>query len=242
MNRRLAQTPLQRQYCNSMRAKLFISIFFFAVTALAQRHPFTFEDMMKLKRVDEPVPSPDGKWVAFSATDVDLEANTKISHLWIVPANGGETKRLSETPTHEERPRFSPDGKKLIWTSKATDPTQIWMCDFNSDSGTLAGKPHQVTNLSTGADGAIWSPDGKNIVFVSAVYPDCKDDACNKQRDDQRAKSKVKAKIFTRLFYRHWNAFTEFKRSHLFVQSVEAGVSGAESNGTAAGRGSAPVT
>src|SRR5207237_10425481 len=69
------------------------------------KHPFTFEDMMKLKRVDEPVPSPDGKWVAFSATDVDLEANTKISHLWIVPASGGESKRLNETPNHEERPR-----------------------------------------------------------------------------------------------------------------------------------------
>jgi len=189
-------------------------------------HPFTFEDMMKLKRLDEPVPSPDGKWVVFSATDVDLEANTKISHLWIVPASGGESKRLSETPNHEERPRFSPDGKRLIWTSKATDPTQIWMCDFSSESGQLDGKPHQVTNMSTGADGAIWSPDGKNIVFVSAVYPDCKDDACNKQRDDELKKSKVKAKIFTKLFYRHWNAFTEFKRSHLFAVSVDANLTG----------------
>src|ERR1700730_9573124 len=137
-----------------------------------QKHPFTFEDMMKLKRVDEHVPSPDGKLVVFSATDVDLEANTKISHLWIVPATGGESKRLNESSTHEERPRFSPDGKRLIWTSKATDPTQIWMRDFDSGSGTLVGKPHQVTNISTGGDGAIWSPDGKNIVFVSAVYPD----------------------------------------------------------------------
>jgi len=198
--------------------------FVFAVSAPAQnaKHPFTFEDMMKLKRVDEPVPSPDGKWVVFSTTDVDLEANTKISHLWIVPASGGESKRLSETPNHEERPRFSPDGKRLIWTSKATDPTQIWMCDFNSDSGALVGKPHQVTDISTGADGGIWSPDGKNIVFVSAVYPDCKDDTCNKQRDEELKKSKVKAKIFTRLFYRHWNAFTEFKRSHLFVVSADA--------------------
>src|SRR5205807_8563280 len=100
-------------------------------------------------------------------------------------------------------------------------------------SGQLVGKPHQVTNMSTGADGAIWSPDGKNIVVVSAVYPDCKDDACNKQRDGELKKSKVKAKIFTKLFYRHWNAFTEFKRSHLFVvnadSSVEAGVSPATS-------------
>src|SRR5262249_7736845 len=200
----------------------------FATSLFAQsaKHPFTFEDMMKLKRVQEPVPSPDGKWVVFAAEDVDLEANTKIAHLWIVSANGGESKRLNETPNHEERPRFSPDGKRLIWTSKATDPTQIWMCDFNFDSGTLVGKPHQVTNISTGADGGIWSPDGKNIVFVSAVYPDCKDDGCNKQRDEELKKSKVKAKVFTKLFYRHWNAFTEFKRSHLFVQSVEAPVSG----------------
>jgi dipeptidyl aminopeptidase/acylaminoacyl peptidase len=191
----------------------------------SQKHPFTFEDMMALKRVGAPVPSPNGKWVVFDCEDVDLAANTKISHLWIVPASGGESRRLNPTPNHEERPRFSPDGKRLIWTSKATDPTQIWMCDFDPEAGQLVGKPHQVTSISTGADGAIWSPDGKNIVFVSAVYPDCKDDACNKQRDEELKKSKVKAKIFTRLFYRHWNAFTEFKRSHLFVVSADADAS-----------------
>jgi len=215
--------------------KLLVAILSLASSALAQnaKHPFTFEDMMKLKRVGGPVPSPDGKWVMFDCVDVDLEANTKISHLWIVPASGGDSRRLNPTPNHEERPRFSLDGKRLIWTSKATDPTQIWMCDFDLNAGALVGKPHQVTNISTGADGGIWSPDGKNIVFVSPVYPDCKDDACNKQRDEELKKSKVKAKIFSRLLYRHWNAFTEFKRSHLFViaadATVEAGVSPAPS-------------
>jgi dipeptidyl aminopeptidase/acylaminoacyl peptidase len=216
----------------------FAALLLLATSVLAQtpsqKRPFTFEDMMKLKRVGPPVPSPDGKWVVFDCVDVDLEANTRISHLWIVPASGGESRRLNPTPNHEERPRFSPDGKRLIWTSKATEPTQIWMCDFDSGGGVLLGKPHQVTEISTGADGGIWSPDNKNIVFVSAVYPDCKDDACNKQRDEELKKSKVKAKIFSRLFYRHWSAFTEFKRSHLFVQSVEAPVSGA-GNQTAAG-------
>src|SRR3954454_11424235 len=216
--------------------KVFLLVIFALTTSvLAQvaKHPFTFEDMMKLKRVGAPVPSPDGKWVVFDCEDVDLEANTKISHLWIVPANGGEARRLTPTSNHEERPRFSPDGKRLIWTSKATDPTQIWMCDFDTNAGAIVGQSHKVTNISTGADGGIWSPDGKNILFVSAVYPDCKDDACNKKRDEELKKSKVKAKIFTRLFYRHWNAFTEFKRSHLFVISgdttVEAGVSHAQS-------------
>ncbi|PYK49749.1 MAG: S9 family peptidase [Verrucomicrobia bacterium] len=227
-----------------MKALLTLSLFI-ATAAFAQtsspsaKHPFTFEDMMALKRVGAPVPSPDGKWVVFDCEDVDLAANTKISHLWIVPASGGGSRRLNPTPNHEERPRFSPDGKRLIWTSKATDPTQIWMCDFDPEAGQLIGKPHQVTSISTGADGGIWSPDGKNIVFVSAVYPDCKDDACNKQRDEELKKSKVKAKIFTKLFYRHWNAFTEFKRSHLFVipadaiaetTTVEAGVSPAPSS------------
>jgi dipeptidyl aminopeptidase/acylaminoacyl peptidase len=224
-----------------------LSTFAFMLLALAtasaqspqQKHPFTFEDMMKLKRVGAPVPSPDGKWVVFDAEDVDLEANTKISHLWIVPATGGESRRLNPTPNHEERPRFSRDGERLIWTSKATDPTQIWMCDFDTNAGALVGQPQQVTNIATGADGGIWSPDGKNIVFVSAVYPDCKDDACNKQRDEELKKSKVKAKIFTRLFYRHWNAFTEFKRRHLFVVRadaiVAAAVSAAEPNKQALG-------
>src|SRR6266487_2775990 len=221
--------------------KIFAAIaFVVAASCIAQtpsqKHPFTFEDMMKLKRVGAPLPSPDGKWVVFDCQDVDLAANTKVSHLWVVPARGGESRRLNPTPNHEERPRFSPDGKRLIWTSKATDPTQIWMCDFDANSGTLVGKPHQVTTISTGADGAIWSPDGKNIVFVSAVYPDCADDGCNKQRDEELKKSKVKAKIFSRLFYRHWNAFTEFKRSHLFVipagATVEAGVSPALSPGS----------
>src|SRR5437868_9616641 len=210
-----------------------LSSFAFMLLALAtasaqsppQKHPFTFEDMLKLKRVGAPVPSSDGKWVLFDAEDVDLEANTKTSHLWIVPANGGESRRLNPTTNHEERPRFSPDGKRLIWTSKATDPTQIWMCDFEPESGQLVGKPRQVTSISTGADGAIWSPDGKNIVFLSAVYPDCRDDACNKQRDEELKKSKVKAKVFTRLLYRHWNAFTEFKRSHLFVVPADSDAS-----------------
>src|SRR5687767_8619388 len=217
-----------------MHWKILIASFTLAGSLLAQpapspaagaKRPFTFEDMMKLKRVGGAVPSPDGKWVVFDAVDVDLEANTRISHLWIVPATGGEARRLNQTPNHEERPRFSPDGKRLIWTSKATDPTQIWMCNFTPESGGLDGQPRQVTNISTGADGGIWSPDGKNILFVSSVYPDAKDDAENKRRDEEIEKSKVKAKIFTKLLYRHWSAYTEFKRSHLFVVSADANAS-----------------
>ena len=81
--------------------KILILSLALAGSALAQptpspsaKHPFTFEDMMKLKRVGAPVASPDGKWVVFDAQDVDLEANTKVSHLWIVPSQAGEARRL----------------------------------------------------------------------------------------------------------------------------------------------------
>src|SRR5580700_12111498 len=64
----------------------FLVLIAFAFPAVVQaKHPFTFEDMMKLKRVGDPQVSPDGKWVIFSVVDVDLEANTKTPHIWIVP-------------------------------------------------------------------------------------------------------------------------------------------------------------
>ena len=137
------------------------------------KRPMTFEDLMAVKRVGEPVPSPDGKWVVFDAVDVNLEANTKRNHLWIVPAAGGESRRLNPGSNNDEsRPRFSPDGQRLIFTAKAGDAPQVWMVGFDTDAGALHGPAHPLTALSTGADGAIWSPDGKNVVFVSSVYPD----------------------------------------------------------------------
>src|SRR5205823_14543340 len=105
-----------------------------SVFAQNVKHPFTFEDMMKLKRVGAPVPSSDGKWVVFDCEDVDLEANTKTSHLWIVPGSGGESRRLNQTPNHEEGPRLSPYGKHLTWMSKATDPSQTLTCESDADA------------------------------------------------------------------------------------------------------------
>src|SRR5207245_252076 len=64
---------------------LALSVGFVPAVHAQAKHPFTFEDMMALKRVEEPVPSPDGKWVLFAAVDVDLKANTKTPHVWVVP-------------------------------------------------------------------------------------------------------------------------------------------------------------
>jgi dipeptidyl aminopeptidase/acylaminoacyl peptidase len=174
--------------------------------------------------VNEPVVSPDGKWVAFSAHEIDLQANTKTPHLWVVPLAGGEARRLTSGEKGEDRPRWSPDGKHLAYISPKENGSQVWIVGFNSERGTLEGDSKRITDISTEADGELWSPDGKNIVFVSEVYPECPDDACNKARRDELEKSKVKATIFTHLFYRHWSHYTAGKRSHLFVVPAEGGV------------------
>jgi dipeptidyl aminopeptidase/acylaminoacyl peptidase len=191
--------------------------------AQSQR-PFTFEEMMQLKRIGEPTVSPDSTWIGFSAVDVNLDANTKTPHLWIVSVAGGEARRLTPaTGAGEDRLRFSPDGKHIMFEATRDGASQIWVQDFDASSGTLTGEPRQVTNISTEASGGLWSPDGKSILFVSSVYPDCKDDACNKQRDDEQAKSKVKAKIFTQLMFRHWTSYFNGKYSHLFLVSADGG-------------------
>ncbi|MBZ5567048.1 MAG: S9 family peptidase [Acidobacteriia bacterium] len=184
------------------------------------KHPFTFEDMMALKRVGEPVVSPNGKWVAFSVVEVNLEQNKKTPHLWVVPLAGGEAKQISNDPAGEDRPRWSPDGKKIAFISAKEGGSQVWVADFDAAAVAL-GTPQKLTNISTEAAGELWSPDGKWILFTSEVYPDCPDDACNKARDEQKKQSAVKASIFRGLFFRHWSSYTGDKRTHIFIQAVE---------------------
>ena len=76
-----------------MVRRLSIVLFLISSFVLAQsKRPFTFNDMMKLKRVAEPYLSPDGKWAAFSVTDVSLAENKKTTHIWIVPVAGGPSR------------------------------------------------------------------------------------------------------------------------------------------------------
>jgi dipeptidyl aminopeptidase/acylaminoacyl peptidase len=201
---------------------------FFALPAFSQaKHPFTFEDMMKLKRVGEPVPSPDGKWVLFSAVDVDLAANKKTPHIWIVPLNSGATdaspvqaERILIPDQDGDRPRWAPDGKRFAFISNKEGGSQVWVAQFDSTAGTVT-RAWKLTSIATEASGELWSPDGKNILFTSDVYPECDgapagEAACNAEKLKEVEQSKVKALVFEHLLYRHWNAYKAGKRSHIF--------------------------
>jgi len=176
------------------------------------KHAFTFEDMMALKRVEEPVPSPDGKWVLFAAVDVDLKANTKTPHVWVVPLAGGKEQEII-SDQDADRPRWAPDGKRFAFVSSKEGGSQIWIADFDGTTG-IVTSVHKLTNIATEADGELWSPDGNDILFVSNVYPECtgssaEEQTCNAKKLDEVKNSKVKAQILTRLLYRHWNAYKD---------------------------------
>jgi dipeptidyl aminopeptidase/acylaminoacyl peptidase len=60
----------------------FCSLFLLSQAAQAQtKRPMTFEDMMQMRRLGQTDVSPDGKWLLYSVTGVDLAKNAKITRI-----------------------------------------------------------------------------------------------------------------------------------------------------------------
>ena len=188
--------------------------------AVAQaKRPFTFEDMMALKRVGDPIVSPDGNWIVFPV-HVNLEANSKTPHLWLIPANGGEAKQLTDGPG-EDSPRWSPDSKEILYLRSRSARSRF---------GFRLSMPPPATNRRA-AQGDVdlnrrrWRSSGRPTARTSSSPPRYLPIAPMTPAIISAKKSvpKRKAQIFTHLLYRHWTTFEYGKRTHLFVVPADGG-------------------
>ncbi len=99
--------------------------------------------------------SPDGRQIAFaSSRDGDFE-------IYLMSADGGPPRRLTESAGLDVRPAWSPDGRRLAFTSMRDGNYEIYVID--ADGSRL----RRATNHPERDDFAQWHPDGRRLLTVS---------------------------------------------------------------------------
>ncbi|HYN80375.1 MAG TPA: S9 family peptidase [Gemmatimonadaceae bacterium] len=181
--------------------------------ASAQKRAMTFEDFAAVRVVSDPQIAPSGVAVLYSVRATDLAKNTRTTRTYLVPTAGGTPRQFPSASVNAGEARWSPDGKWVAYVAGG----QLWVVAADGRGA------RQLTKLHGGASGPVWAPTSDKIAFVSGVYPDCADDACNVARAAQEDSSKVKAHIADNLLYRHWSAWAGNTRSHLYVVALSGG-------------------
>jgi dipeptidyl aminopeptidase/acylaminoacyl peptidase len=186
----------------------------------------TIEDLYAIKFLSRPRISPDGKRVAFVATNIDQRKHEYRSSIWVVPTAGGEARRFSGGTANAHSPCWSPDGRWLAFVSdregelsgkdaqeqkkQGKGKQQIWL--IRGDGG----EAQQLTFMPHGASNPTWSPDSKCMVFSAAVGP------LDEETEDDKTLPKVR--VIDRLLYRLDGAgFIYERRQRLFLVDVTGG-------------------
>src|SRR5882762_4372927 len=135
-------------------------------TAFADKRPITEKDLWDFVWISDPQVSPDGSRVAFVRVTVNEKKEGYNTSIWSVPVAGGEAPRQLTKGDHDTTPRWSPDGKFLLFLRSTEkdgkpEPPQLAMLPMEG------GDSFVFTDLPRGAGNPVWAPDGKNIAFGS---------------------------------------------------------------------------
>ncbi len=190
------------------RIALPLLLCFLAVAAPAQKRPFTIEDLYRLRLIEDPQVSPDGRQIAFVVQEDNLRQGKSNAEIYVINADGTNLRRMTNNPAADNTPRWSPDGSTLLFISTRTNGAQAWSLPLNG------GEPRQLTDFSPGVGEPIWVPDGRSFIFASDVFPECgASDSCNKATADAMDTGPLQAHMADALMYRHWTSWKDGRRS-----------------------------
>ena len=147
-----------------------------ALSQQAARRAMTVDDTLNMVGVSGPEISPDGKWIIFSRSELNWKENKRPSHLWIVPADGGEAFQFTSGDS-DSQPQWSPDSSRIAFIRSGKEPQdrQVYIIRVNG------GEATKLIDHKDGISSFRWSADGKQIFFVAS---DQKSDADKKKEKD----------------------------------------------------------
>jgi dipeptidyl aminopeptidase/acylaminoacyl peptidase len=159
----------------------------FTTSAFAQKRNITEKDLFNFVWTGDAQVSPDGARVAFVRVTVNEKKEGYNTSIWIVPTAGNEAPHRLTTGERDSSPRWSPDGKFLVFTRTTEkdgkpEAAQLFMLSM------AGGDAFGFTSLPKGAGDPKWSPDGKLILFASSSNPDDLDKQEKKKRKEEEAK------------------------------------------------------